>query len=100
MAVPVVISAYSTLLILLGHCIFVGTIRSTNNSSNGNGTTTLPSKYSSSISEPGFMIVAGIPIIIGIVMAGGAVIVAEAMYNRSADESTKRLEEGLVQRSR
>ncbi|KDQ53922.1 hypothetical protein JAAARDRAFT_49547 [Jaapia argillacea MUCL 33604] len=78
MAVPVVISAYSTMLILLGHCIFVITLRS--------GNTSAPLKFSGVLSEPGFMIIAGVPIIAGVIMTLGAVLVAELMYNQSLGE--------------
>ncbi|KDQ57053.1 hypothetical protein JAAARDRAFT_35650 [Jaapia argillacea MUCL 33604] len=70
LAVPAALSAYSTLLILLGHIIFVLTI------SNRTQATT----FSGILLEPGFKIVAGIPILVGVVMMLGAVIVAELMY--------------------
>lgn len=75
LAVPVVITAYSTLLILLGHCIFVITI------SNPESVTQYPRM--DALSEPGFKIIAGFPIVCGISMMIGAVVVAELMYNKS-----------------
>lgn len=73
MAVPVVTVAYSTLLILLGHCIFVITI----NDANADFTSPMDNT-----SGPGFKIVAGVPIIGGICMMVGAVVIAELMYHR------------------
>ena len=77
LAIPVVITAYSTLLILLGHCIFIVTICST-----GSLTTATPSKMDVLL-ELGFKIIAGFPIICGIFMMIGAVVVSELMYNRA-----------------
>ena len=71
-AVPAVITAYSTLLILLGHCIFVITINDKADNSS----------WAGALSEPGFKVVAGIPIILGICMMIGSVVVAELMYHR------------------
>ncbi|KZP12931.1 hypothetical protein FIBSPDRAFT_1049747 [Athelia psychrophila] len=82
LAVPVVITAYSTLLILLGHCIFVITISSTGS------LTTTSSLRRDTLSEPGFKIIAGFPILCGICMMIGAVVVSELMYNKSYVEET------------
>ena len=68
LAVPVVISAYSTLLILFGHVTFITTLAHNQ------------PRFSGNIPDPGFLIVAGIPIVFSIVLMVGAVVAAEIMY--------------------
>ncbi|KDQ55386.1 hypothetical protein JAAARDRAFT_59903 [Jaapia argillacea MUCL 33604] len=75
LAVPLVLFAYSTLLIFLGLCIYVLTM--TGNQRAGGFASTL-----GIMSEPWFQIVAGAPIGIGIITVLGAVGVAELMYRK------------------
>src|SRR5258705_1938917 len=78
LAVPV-ISAYSTLLILVGHLTFVSTLAKSE--------TAAPVVY---IPNLGFLLVAGIPILISVALAVGAVVAVEIMYGKvTADPSTR-----------
>ncbi|TFK39167.1 hypothetical protein BDQ12DRAFT_722548 [Crucibulum laeve] len=78
MATPIVLSGYAAGLILFGHTAFILTIHTDDDNK-----PTAMSRFRTTLSEPGFKVFAGVPIIFGVFMLGTSVIFAEMMYRKA-----------------